>query len=738
MLLSDMLPILHISDRKNAEKFTRQGERLMKKLLKTLLVAVLAVTMLSGIVAVNAQENEKKQVKIYVVGNSILNHGPNESLGWSGSWGMAASSEENDYYHILQKQLSEKYPNVEFKYDRIGAATLERAIIESQTKDYTSDIEATIGAKMKSLIPDIVILQIAENAAGTLTDDAFKHAFVSIAEYCEKINPDVKIVYCTPMLGGEEKARGIRAAAEETGHALIELIKYNTPEYKATGLYEHAGVAGHPGDKGMLAMGTEMADACSVIIDKMLDPNEVAVRVDGVYVKFDVKPQIVEGRTMVPLRAIFEALGATVEWNGDTRTVSSSLNGIDISLTIGESFLTRNGEKKTLDVPGMIVDSRTLVPVRAISEAFDCEVEWVNDTRTVLIKMPVVEINGIVNGDAETPGVNNFYSPSATITIIEDYAKPGNHVYHVEGQKKKAWTYIQHDYPLEVGATYKISADLRAVSDSDGSKKGMFLTFNARYNEQGATNGRDHLLKNVSLPEDGSWVKFETTFTVNSMQNEEIRIVSFYAEPISETASACYDVDNFVVELVSKSPVNEKVEEKTEEKTEDKEVQKPEVASNGITNGDAETEGVNNFTSPNAKITRVEDSAKAGNHVWRVTGPKEKAWAYMIHDYPLVEGTVYKLSVKARAVSDTNGNKVQQKFHFNVQYNDETAQFGKNHQFASFTLPADGSWVQCEKEVIITNKTGNSINTFSVYADPTDESSSAIFEVDDFVVTPVN
>lgn len=99
----------------------------------------------------------------------------------------------------------------------------------------------------------------------------------------------------------------------------------------------------------------------------------------------DVPAQTIDNRTMVPLRAIFEALGAEIEWNGETRTVTSVKDDTTVSLTVGENAITVNGEVKELDVPAQIKDNRTLVPVRAISEAFGCDVAWDGETRTVTI-----------------------------------------------------------------------------------------------------------------------------------------------------------------------------------------------------------------------------------------------------------------------------------------------------------------------------------------------------------------
>lgn len=112
---------------------------------------------------------------------------------------------------------------------------------------------------------------------------------------------------------------------------------------------------------------------------------EISVKVNGEKVDFDVKPQIINSRTMVPLRAIFEALGANVEWDDATKTVKSQKGDITIELTIGAKEIKKNGQAITLDVPGQIVNSRTLVPVRAISEAYGCDVQWDDATKTVII-----------------------------------------------------------------------------------------------------------------------------------------------------------------------------------------------------------------------------------------------------------------------------------------------------------------------------------------------------------------
>jgi hypothetical protein len=117
----------------------------------------------------------------------------------------------------------------------------------------------------------------------------------------------------------------------------------------------------------------------------MLPPPDITVTLDGKQLFFDQLPTIENGRTLVPLRGIFEALGAEVDWNGDTQTVTATQGGKRISLTIGETAAKVDGNTITLDVPAKSVNGRTLVPARFVAESFDCTVDWDGYLQTVLI-----------------------------------------------------------------------------------------------------------------------------------------------------------------------------------------------------------------------------------------------------------------------------------------------------------------------------------------------------------------
>ena len=114
--------------------------------------------------------------------------------------------------------------------------------------------------------------------------------------------------------------------------------------------------------------------------------DDIKVVVDNVQLNFDVQPQFVNGRTMVPLRAIFEALGATVYWDGETQTITAYNDKSSLRATIGQKLMIVNGNSMQMDVAPMIINGRTLVPVRFVSEAFDCDVEWFSPSKTVDIR----------------------------------------------------------------------------------------------------------------------------------------------------------------------------------------------------------------------------------------------------------------------------------------------------------------------------------------------------------------
>ncbi len=114
---------------------------------------------------------------------------------------------------------------------------------------------------------------------------------------------------------------------------------------------------------------------------------KITVNLNGETLNFDVEPIIENDRTLVPFRTIFEKLDCAVsysEYDGE-QVVTAERGSSYISLTIGEKTMFADGEEITLDVAPKVVNDRTLIPLRAVSESLDCRVDWLDDTNTVAI-----------------------------------------------------------------------------------------------------------------------------------------------------------------------------------------------------------------------------------------------------------------------------------------------------------------------------------------------------------------
>ncbi len=119
--------------------------------------------------------------------------------------------------------------------------------------------------------------------------------------------------------------------------------------------------------------------------EDIFDKAAIRIYVDGKMIETDSEPYIKNNRTMVPLRAIFEALGAEVSWDEASKDATAIKGDIEIIIDVGAPVLYKNGEIIALDAGTEIKNDRVMVPVRAISEAFGCTVKWDNETMSVNI-----------------------------------------------------------------------------------------------------------------------------------------------------------------------------------------------------------------------------------------------------------------------------------------------------------------------------------------------------------------
>ncbi len=155
----------------------------------------------------------------------------------------------------------------------------------------------------------------------------------------------------------------------------------------------------------------------------------VSVEVNGEKIDFtgDQAPVIIEGRTLVPFRAVFEKMGADVKWFEDIKLCEASLGGIVCDIEIGSKTVAI-GDLSTVenDVPAQIINGRTMVPLRVLSEVLGADVEWDAADKKVSITPPTVYDNevpeelDITFADASAENSENSVSVSYSYPVISD------------------------------------------------------------------------------------------------------------------------------------------------------------------------------------------------------------------------------------------------------------------------------------------------------------------------------
>jgi len=306
---------------------------------------------------------------------------------------------------------------------------------------------------------------------------------------------------------------------------------------------------------------------------------DVSVKLDGETLAFEQPPVIIEGRTLVPLRAIFEALGASVEWDDATKTVTSSKGDVTIKLTIGSNVLYKNDAGVELDVPAQIVGAGyTMVPARAIAEAYGVVVDWDDATKTVLLTSPAEpeapageKVEGaIVNllvADTYTQS-DMFYTTNTAgsqLVVVNNPKVEGDKVFFLESNvtDKDAWTYFwaKPENNYVAGGRYIIEYDvLIHETDARGEKLGdnkVSVGNNIRYGEQGVPS-KDHGVGQLSVgTEEWKHVMLVTTVpeTLDTAADmkfgifaspKEAHCYSFYVDNISVLPYTGDYADGFV------------------------------------------------------------------------------------------------------------------------------------------------------------------------------------------------
>ena len=170
----------------------------------------------------------------------------------------------------------------------------------------------------------------------------------------------------------------------------------------------------------MLAL-TMFCSSVAVFGAEMVVTDKITVTMDGEDMDFDVEPVMENDRVLVPFRAIFEALGCNVTYTeSDGKQFVTAMRGDNqLIIEIGAYDMCVNGNTEAVDAPAVIKDGRTLVPVRAVSETFGANVEWIDDSNTVAVatKQGQHKIKAVT-------GEKNIKDENGTILICIAYSYP--------------------------------------------------------------------------------------------------------------------------------------------------------------------------------------------------------------------------------------------------------------------------------------------------------------------------
>jgi len=180
------------------------------------------------------------------------------------------------------------------------------------------------------------------------------------------------------------------------------------------------------------------------------------VTIDGRPVSFaDQPPVIIDGRTLVPVRGVFEALGFDVDWDASNQRATLTREGDTVIITVGSASFTTNGVSHTLDVPAQIIGSRTMLPFRAVVESVGYSVGWNGATSTVVIST----VDDVVITDIER--------------TVEDFLRQFVTLFDRPGAKDLATgvVYVRGDYGAWIPA---VARPLVSVGGTRGNYYGLW------------------------------------------------------------------------------------------------------------------------------------------------------------------------------------------------------------------------------------------------------------------------
>jgi len=228
------------------------------------------------------------------------------------------------------------------------------------------------------------------------------------------------------------------------------------------------------------------------------DARRVFVQLNGELMNFDVPPRLYERRTLVPMRAIFEALDATVIWDDDTQTITATKGENAVSMRIGSTVATINGQNVTLDVPPAIVDGRTLVPLRFVVQALEIPMEWEAENRTVVIRTEEEE----EENDSPLGEMSEAQAIGTMLYFARQEFVDDSFMLMLVPLVELVNFYMDVEEPVAIAENaQRYAQELKAASEKSGS--GLYIFWNLM-GPEGAIMGPDGV-----IPSYGDWPEWD-------------------------------------------------------------------------------------------------------------------------------------------------------------------------------------------------------------------------------------
>lgn len=286
---------------------------------------------------------------------------------------------------------------------------------------------------------------------------------------------------------------------------------------------------------------------------KISSQRKIKVTVGGEKIETDVEPVMYNDRILLPVRAVFEKIGADVSYDSSSKKITAKKGKTTVTLTVGKNSMTVNGKKKTIDTAPIVKDNRTLVPIRACAEAFGLDVEWNTDTYTAKIKMAVPVVSERKSGNTIykytyddngnlilTKGSDGYerkcyYDDNGNEIFLETsgswykyaYDSKGNLVY----EEKSDGTYTKYEYDANCNLIYKEKSDgtwSRLTCDAYGNQivESLYIDY--------TENGMNH------------YAETRSKYTYDNRENETYR-----EDSDGNWTKRTYDLNGRIIKLES-------------------------------------------------------------------------------------------------------------------------------------------------------------------------------------------